>query len=93
MKIIPIEKLTLVSNLSKSEVIKELISNTRPTQSFGFGSQKVENAKLFHGTIYGDNFNIKRVIDYRNSFLPEVNGKVIEKTKKDIIEILKAKVK
>ncbi|ESU20962.1 hypothetical protein FCR2A7T_07340 [Flavobacterium cauense R2A-7] len=87
MKILPIEKLTLVSNLSKSEVLEELSSNTRPTQSLSFGSPKVENAKLFHGTIYEDSFNIKRVIDYRNSFLPEVNGKVIEKTNGTEIEI------
>lgn len=88
MKIFPFEKLTLVTVLSKDKVIEELNSSIRPKQNFGFGKQEAENGKQFEGIIYGDNFTIERIINYRNSFIPEIKGKIIEKITGTEIEII-----
>ena len=87
MKILPIEKLTLITELSKSKVIEELNLNIRPKQNFGFGNKNVESGKKFEGNIFGDNFNVTRIINYKNSFLPEINGKIIEKLNGTEIEV------
>lgn len=88
MKILPIEKLTLVTNLSKVEVVAALKSNVGLKQNFGLWDQKVENERKFEGVVYDDHFVIKRIIHYRNSFLPEIKGKIIEKLSGTEIEMV-----
>jgi len=39
-------------------------------------SHYLQTDKPFYGTILGDRFRIKRIIDYRNSFLPVIHGKI-----------------
>jgi len=87
MKILPIEKLTFITELSKSKVIKELSSNIRPKQNFGLRNTTIETGKKFEGHIFGDNFKVTRIINYKNSFLPEINGKIIEKLNGTEIEV------
>ena len=87
MKILPNEKLTLLTELSKSKAIEILNLSIRPKQNFGFGNRKIEDGKKFEGSIFGDSFNISRIINYRNSFLPEISGKINEKMNGTEIEI------
>jgi hypothetical protein len=87
MKILPNEKLTLLTELSKSNVIEILNLSIRPKQNFGFGNGKIEEGKKFEGNIFRDSFNISRIINYRNSFLPEISGKINEKINGTEIEI------
>lgn len=65
MKILPIDKLTFVTELSKSKVIEKLSSNIRPKQNFGLRNTKIETGKKFEGHIFGDNFKVTRIINYK----------------------------
>ncbi|MRI00031.1 hypothetical protein GH721_05720 [Kriegella sp. EG-1] len=76
MKIIPSRKIELVTSLSKEEVEKILIENMQAKKGIEFGFSKRTNQKLFEGTYYHGQFNIQRVINYRNSFIPKITGKI-----------------
>ena len=66
-----LEKVTLDNNLSKYERYS----------SMGSGSVMLPivpmQKKLFIGHIEKNNFDINRIINYRNSFLPFIRGKII----------------
>lgn len=88
MSIIPFEKIALYSPLSKAELVEKLATKTRPTQWVKFaGFHAPKHGKLFEGDISDSTFNIQRIIMYKNSFLPTVKGKFIEKTNGTEIEI------
>lgn len=75
MKLLLSEKLTLHTSLSQTEVLKKLSSNI---QASGMFLEKLENSKSFEGCITYDSFTIKRIISYRNSFLPIIKGELSE---------------
>lgn len=87
MKLIPIEKFTLVTELSKSTVIEELNSSIRLKQNVAFRNTNVESEKKFEGIVFENNFKITRIINYKNSFLPEITGTIIEKSNGSEIEV------
>ncbi len=78
MKIIPYEKTTLTTHLSKQEVIDLVQSNTEPLQIFRILPPKQGEHKTFQGTVHNNHFQIQRVIRYRNSFLPQIQGFIRE---------------
>lgn len=67
MKIVPSEKISYKSNLPVEELKKILSENLG------------QNSKYFKGNINGNHFQITRNISYRNSFLPNIEGKFEEK--------------
>ncbi len=76
MKYLPKETLTFKTNLKEDEVITRLAHSIEPEKLirsglFGFGG-----AKPYEGKITGYTFSIKRIIKYRNSFLPRIIGQV-----------------
>jgi hypothetical protein len=75
-KFLPLENIIFKTKLSKEEVIQNLKNHIEAQKSFGFGSHKHNYSKPYIGEIVGNNFEIKRVIDYRNSFLPTIKGEV-----------------
>lgn len=75
-KVLPFEKHYLRTRLSKEQVIERLQESIEPEKSFGFGSFNFSYTKPYVGKIYGDTFEIKRAINYRNSFLPLIKGVV-----------------
>lgn len=75
-KIIPFENLIYHSSLSKEELLLHLQNQIESKKSFGFGSFKHSYSKSYIGKIYNDSFEIKRAINYRNSFLPLIKGHV-----------------
>ena len=87
MKILPSEKLTLITEFSKTEVIEKLKSSSIPKQSFNNRNKIILTDKKFEGSINDDCFNVTRIINYRNSFLPVINGKINDKLNGAEIEI------
>lgn len=76
MKFLPLEKLIYKTHLNEEKVIQRLSEIVEPKKTFRsilFGSYA---AKAYEGEISGQAFAIRRIIRYRNSFLPEISGSV-----------------
>jgi hypothetical protein len=76
MKLFPSQEATLYSALPKAEVLDRLYYNVQP-EHMAF-AHKDHPARRFQGHIEGSSFTIKRVIGYRNSFLPVITGSLSE---------------
>ena len=73
MKFLPYEHFKIKTTLSSPEVLKRLDNVIDPKRHFRlFGS----GTKPYQGKIEGSHFEISRIIDYRNSFLPMIKGDV-----------------
>lgn len=75
MKYLPFEKYTIVTSLSVDEAKKRLLNNLEPDRTPQFIPNNV--TKPYSGRICLDEFTIRRVIRYRNSFLPEIKGRFV----------------
>ena len=81
--LLPFERYTLVTTLKEEEVMRRLEANVSPKKSISllvvsrYGPKKDPADKPYTGAITGPCFEIMRVINYRNSFLPIVKGEVI----------------
>jgi len=79
MKYLPFENITYKTKLDSEEIVNKLIEVTEPKKTFRtkgiFGNG---NHKPYEGSINGTSFTINRIIGYRNSFLPRING-IIER--------------
>lgn len=79
MKFLPIERYTLLTKLSPEEVKKLLEANVAPRSTgfqLKFGWNKPANSKPYEGVVRNNSFEISRIIDYRNSFLPVITGDI-----------------
>ena len=65
-------KFTIETKLSKDEILKIIEQNTSEFRT------SILNPKYFNGKIFENSFKIRRNIHYRNTGLPEVNGKIEE---------------
>lgn len=72
MKYLPYEDITYKTNLSEQEVLTRLSGFVEP-KKFGLGRNYI---KEYEGSIDNNSFEISRVIQYRNSFLPQINGRI-----------------
>ena len=73
---LPIENIIYKTKLSKEQTIQKLADNIEAEKSFGFGAHNYTYSKPYIGQIFGNTFEIKRAINYRNSFLPQIKGEV-----------------
>jgi hypothetical protein len=78
MKFLPTENITYKTRLKEEEVVKRLSDLIEPEKTFRFGIFSSGASKSYEGQINGQTFVIKRIIGYRNSFLPRING-IIER--------------
>lgn len=78
MKFLPTENITYKTRLKEDEIIRRLSDFIEPEKTFRFEIFSSGSKKSYEGQINGQTFNIKRIIGYRNSFLPRING-VIER--------------
>lgn len=79
MKFLPIERYTLLTKLSPEEIKKLMDANVVPRSTgfhFGTGWSKSRTDKPYQGEVKAKGFVISRVINHRNSFLPEITGEV-----------------
>jgi hypothetical protein len=95
-KLLPFEKLVYHSSLSKEELLTHLQNEIEAEKSFGFGANNFSYSKPYIGKIYNNFFEIKRAINYKNSFLPKINGEIINDSngskiyvKMNLVELVK----
>lgn len=77
-KYLPFEKYILISQLSAEEVRKRLADNIESQKKFSLSPFEKYRAKPYEGSISEKEFTIKRIINYRNSFLPVIKGQIRE---------------
>ncbi len=86
MKFLPFENITLHTQLPGREVLKRLSQNLEPLDLFP--SRFNRTRKLFEGEIKPNNeFDIRRVIWYKNGFLPRITGKITEEETSTAIKL------
>ena len=74
MKFFPFERLKITTKYSADEAISRLANVTEPRRYFRWFAT---DHKPYEGKVEGYQFQISRVINYRNSFLPMIHGKVL----------------
>ena len=78
MKYLPAENIVYKTKLKEREVINRLSNYIDEEKLIRFGLFGSSISKAYEGEISKESFDIKRIIGYRNSFLPRING-IIEK--------------
>lgn len=71
------ENFKLVTSLSKDEVRKRIEESTEPRKLFRTSFFSSPNHKLYEGEVRGYEFNIRRIIRYRNTFRPVIIGRIV----------------
>ncbi|MBZ5857738.1 hypothetical protein [Flavihumibacter profundi] len=74
--IFPFESYTLESKLSVEEIKRRISENLDPKKTPQFSFVRNESTKPYRGNISNDSFEIIRIINYRNSFLPTISGNI-----------------
>jgi hypothetical protein len=70
--LLPYQKLVFRSPLNREEITRRLSREVSERRwSFGLFERRTE---LFEGTITGEGFKISRILRYRNSFVPVIQG-------------------
>ncbi len=88
MNILPYENLTYKTHLSKDEILKRVRNETEPKQWIRMtGVFSSGNHKAYEGVVNENSFKISRIIGYRNSFLPRIEGKIEENKESTLIHI------
>ena len=75
-KLLPIENLVFHSALNQETLLAQLQNKIETPKPFKFGVANNSYSKKYIGTIHNNRFEIKRVITYRNSFLPLIKGEI-----------------
>jgi hypothetical protein len=86
-KVLPFEKIAYHSHLNKEELTKHLFSQFEQEKAFGFGAAKTVYSKKYIGNVYENQFEVKRAINYRNSFLPIIKGIIKEDLRGSKIDV------
>jgi hypothetical protein len=74
MPLLPYQTFTLDTHLSVNETYARLRSVVEPRRRFRWSAGE---GRPFEGEVENDGFAITRIINYRNSFLPQIRGRVI----------------
>ena len=82
--LLPYQKLVIEATCSREELTRRLGEVTSRPRSRGSFKEKLE---LFEGVVSDEGFQISRIIDYRNSFLPVIKGRFYPNIKGVRIEI------
>lgn len=79
MKFLPIEHLVYTTQLSIAEVRETLLDSVEPIKKFRMkGLFKIRGHKPYEGKIDENTFFMRRIIQYKNAFLPQINGEIHE---------------
>lgn len=85
MKYLPFEFLLYETELSEQEALEKLSDCTQPKKMRFF--KAYNPTKTYEGSIDENTFEISRIINYRNSFLPQITGTVQNNGSRTEIEI------
>ncbi|MBD2453800.1 hypothetical protein H6G80_06885 [Nostoc sp. FACHB-87] len=83
MKILPYDSFTVTAPEPLPIVVQRLSANIEPRQAFRFSRQHT----LYQGTISDDGFQIMRIINYRNLFLPMIRGRFEAQPRQTLVHI------
>ncbi len=75
MKIFPYQKMVIKHNKTEDEIYDVINNQVEPCKLFGSRT----STKLFCGTCNKASFRLRRIIKYRNSFLPIIHGEIHSK--------------
>lgn len=73
---LPYHRFEIETRLTRQEALDALAAHVEPENWFRVGWPNSKNDKRFEGTITPEGFRVRRVIGYRNSFLPVISGDV-----------------
>ena len=76
MTFLPFENITYKTKLGEGEILKRLHDLTVPTEKLRFELAGLNASKPYSGEINREQFNIKRMIKYVNSWLPMIYGTI-----------------
>ena len=85
MTFLPIEDLHYDSPLTPVQIQERITASIEPKQMLRF--RKKKDSKPYEGHISGDNFEINRIIGYRNSFLPQIKGNIQAAASGAVVEV------
>ena len=73
---LPFENYVLRTSLSSKEVYYRLSNNIEPKKAFRLAAFNRTSVKPYEGIITNSFFKISSIVNYRNSFLPVIEGKI-----------------
>lgn len=76
MRALPHHTFEIVSPLNAQAARDAIAAEVETEKVFRIGWQNRDNAKYFEGTVNADGFHVRRIISYRNSFLPVIDGTI-----------------
>ncbi|MFN4152253.1 MAG: hypothetical protein ACK4IX_15025 [Candidatus Sericytochromatia bacterium] len=87
IKYLPVENVVYKTELKEDEVIRRLSDSIEAEKNFRFRIFVSSSSKPYEGKINSNKFEIKRIINYRNSFLPRIKGEISKESDKTIIKV------
>lgn len=76
MAFIPFERYVLSTSLNQDEILERLFLNVQARQNFSLFKSR-QGSLEYEGLLLPHEFNIQRIISYRNSFLPQIKGRIV----------------
>jgi len=83
----PYHRFEIHSPLRPTEAARVIAAHTEAERFFRFSWPNPANDTRFEGEIRGDSFTVRRVIGYRNSFLPVVEGAIAQSARGSLVTI------
>jgi hypothetical protein len=83
----PHHRFEIQSALAPAAALDALKAHVEARRMFRVGLPSSKNDKRFQGVVGADGFQITRVIGYRNSFLPQVSGKIRGAGSRSVIDV------
>jgi hypothetical protein len=83
----PHHRFEIQSALAPTAALDALKAHVEARRMFRVGLPSSKNDKRFQGVVGADSFEITRVIGYRNSFLPQVSGKIRGAGSRSVVDV------
>lgn len=79
MKLFPYENFCIYSELTPADAIERIENEIEPSREFSLRSlfSKPDTNGYFSGFILNGTFSLTPIINYRNSFLPDITGTIV----------------
>jgi len=88
IKYLPFENLTYRTNLDYEEVLLRINAVVHPKKTYRVtGLFGRHTGKPYEGEVSGNKFKINRIINYRNSFLPQIYGEISKQKNGTLIKL------
>ncbi|MEZ5958194.1 MAG: hypothetical protein R3C27_13395 [Hyphomonadaceae bacterium] len=78
MKLLPYHRFEITSGLPQTEALHAIASRIEERRWFRITAMGSANDERFDGRVTGNGFNVTRIMGYRNSFAPVIEGEVNE---------------